>query len=111
MLASSTVAGEGARMGTVMVVDDDERIRTLLARALSTDGHAVVEAADGLAALTQLEHTLVDIVLLDLIMPRCDGYTVLSVLRQRRDLTPVIVMSGIPDIDGAVTPATAPDTQ
>ena len=44
----------------------------------------------------------VDLVLLDLVMPRCNGLTVLSSLRQRKDATPVIVLSGVTDIGARV---------
>jgi DNA-binding response OmpR family regulator len=85
-------------MGTVMVVDDDERIRALIMRSLAAQGHRVLAFSDGLSALNRLTTGDVDLVLLDLIMPRCNGLTVLSTLRQRRDQTPVIVLTGATDI-------------
>jgi DNA-binding response OmpR family regulator len=85
-------------MSTVLVVDDEERIRTLIGRSLSSEGHSVVAASDGLGALDRLAAEDIDLVLLDLVMPRCNGLTVLSSLRQRKDDTPVIVLSGVTDI-------------
>ncbi|HUX71898.1 MAG TPA: response regulator transcription factor [Cellulomonadaceae bacterium] len=85
-------------MSTVLVVDDEERIRTLIGRSLSSEGHSVVAASDGLSALDRLAAEDIDLVLLDLVMPRCNGLTVLSSLRQRKDDTPVIVLSGVTDI-------------
>ncbi|MEZ0448694.1 response regulator transcription factor [Cellulomonas sp. ICMP 17802] len=85
-------------MSTVMVVDDEERIRTLVSRSLASAGHHVVSAADGFRALERLASEDVDLVLLDLVMPRCNGLTVLSSMRQREDPTPVIVLTGVTDV-------------
>jgi len=89
-------------MSTVLVVDDEERIRTLIGRSLSSEGHSVVAANDGLGALDRLAAQDIDLVLLDLVMPRCDGLTVLSSLRQRKDSTPVIVLSAVTSIAARV---------
>ena len=89
-------------MSTVLVVDDEERIRTLITRSLASEGHSVVSAADGVVALERLVASDIDLVLLDLMMPRCNGLTVLASLRQRRDETPVIVLSGVTDIAARV---------
>ena len=85
-------------MSLVMVVDDEERVRTMLARSLTGDGHSVVVAADGSAALEELKRQQVDLVLLDVMMPRYNGLEVLSSLRQSDDSTPVIVVSGVGDV-------------
>ncbi|WP_203752813.1 response regulator transcription factor [Cellulomonas chitinilytica] len=89
-------------MSTVMVVDDEERIRTLISRSLTSAGHTAVCAADGFRALERLEGDDVDLVLLDLVMPRCNGLTVLSSMRQREDTTPVIVLTGVADVGARV---------
>ena len=67
-------------MSTLMVVDDDERVRTFLTRSLSAQGHKVVPARDGQDALEQLPAAEVDLVLLDLVMP---GSTDFSCCRAR----------------------------
>ena len=85
-----------------MVVDDEERIRTLLTRFLTSEGHSVVPAADGHSALTRLEAGGIDLTLLDLVMPRTSGLTVLATMRERRDRTPVIVLSGVSEISARV---------
>jgi DNA-binding response OmpR family regulator len=85
-------------MATVMVVDDEPRIRTYLSRSLTAQGHSVCEAADGQAALDELETRAVDLVLLDLAMPRVGGLGVLSVLHERPASPPVIVLSAATDI-------------
>lgn len=85
-------------MSNILVVDDEERIRTLMTRSLTIEGHRVVTAGDGFVALEQLAAEPFDLVLLDLIMPRCNGLAVLSLMHEIGDQTPVIVLSGVTEI-------------
>lgn len=89
-------------MALLLVVDDEPRIRTYLNRSLSAQGHTVYEAADGQAALDQLDSRDIDLVLLDLAMPRRGGLDVLSVLKQRESSPPVIVLSAVTDISARI---------
>jgi len=89
-------------MATVMVVDDEPRIRTYLNRSLSAQGHTVFEAADGQAALDELELHEVDLMLLDLAMPGCSGLGVLSALHLRETSPPVIVLSAATDVSSRI---------
>ena len=66
--------------GRVLVVDDDESIRILIQRLLSRHGFAVQTASDGGAALDMLSKEQYDALVLDLMMPRVDGFTVLRQL-------------------------------
>jgi Response regulators consisting of a CheY-like receiver domain and a winged-helix DNA-binding domain len=86
----------------LLVVDDEPRIRTYLNRSLSAQGHTVYEAADGQAALDQLDSRDIDLVLLDLAMPLRGGLDVLSVLKQRESSPPVIVLSAVTDISARI---------
>jgi CheY-like chemotaxis protein len=70
-------------MATVMVVDDEERVRTLLAKSLSSQGHSVVTAATANAAIDRLASRDVDLVVLDLVMPGVNGLAVLNAIRER----------------------------
>jgi DNA-binding response OmpR family regulator len=85
-------------MATVLVVDDEERIRTLITRSLGAEGHQVVTAPDGETALRHLADQTFELVLLDLMMPRGNGLAVLAAMRERNDDTPVIVLSGVTEI-------------
>ncbi|WP_421733534.1 response regulator transcription factor [Cellulomonas sp.] len=89
-------------MSTVMVVDDEERIRALVGRSLSAEGHRVVTVADGQSALDRLASGGIDLVLLDLLMPHGNGLSVLASLGQRQDATPVIVLSAVTDVAARV---------
>jgi DNA-binding response OmpR family regulator len=89
-------------MSTVMVVDDQERIRTMLCRLLAGQGHTTLTAADGVSALQQLAASKVDLVLLDLVMPETNGLKVLASLRESGSSTPVIVLSAVNDVAARV---------
>ena len=64
----------------ILVVDDDNAIRGLLRSVLRRDGYAVEEASDGVEALEKLRERPYDAVLLDLMMPRMNGWEVLEQL-------------------------------
>ena len=84
-------------MATILVVDDVEMFRNVVVHALKGAGHVALCAADGAAALAVLESTAVDLVLLDLAMPRMNGMEFLERLRAdpRYKTLPVIVVSAL----------------
>ena len=84
-----------------LVVDDDEPIRTLLRKIVEHEGFAVETAKDGREAIEQIDADGFDVILLDLMMPRVDGYHVLEHLREERpDLIPcTIVATAVPERD------------
>jgi DNA-binding response OmpR family regulator len=79
----------------VLVADDDPQMRRLIRGVLQRDGFDVVEAGDGLDALELVQQGGVDLVILDLDMPRLDGLGVLEELRAqvRTACLPVIVLT------------------
>ena len=77
----------------VLVVDDDEQVRTLVAWQLEAEGFGVTGAADGAAALQAVETDPPDLIVLDLSLPHVDGLDVLTRLR-RTSKIPVIVLTG-----------------
>lgn len=82
---------------TVLLVEDTELIRKLYADKLLDEGYEVRTAADGLEGLRVLHHEAVDLVLLDLMMPRMSGLEMLEAMRAdpRTENTPVIVLSNL----------------
>jgi CheY-like chemotaxis protein len=83
-----------ARARTVLIVDDDEDLRTMVAFVCETAGYCVRLAADGIEALDQLDADLPDVILLDMRMPRMDGWDFgrrLRTLHGHR--IPVVVMT------------------
>jgi two-component system OmpR family response regulator len=78
----------------VLIVEDDDDLRTLIGLALSDAGYAAVEAADGAAALKVCEERDPDVVLLDLNMPRLGGKEFADAYRRGLGHAKFIVMSG-----------------
>jgi len=89
---------------SVLIVEDDEDIRYLLAESLATSGFKVTEAGDGVEAFAALEDGLEpDVIVLDLMMPRMNGWAFLEKLRtqaEHRDI-PVLVTSAFSDLRSA----------
>ena len=79
---------------TVLIVDDDEAVRTMLYKVIRSNGIQAELAATGEQALKMLEQTPFDLILLDINMPGMDGFQVVQVLRQRGNQTPIILISG-----------------
>ncbi len=77
---------------TVLVVDDELRMRRVVVDYLSIKGYRVLEAGDGAAALSTLQNEAVDLVLLDVMMPVMDGWETLRRLR-RHSALPVIMLT------------------
>jgi DNA-binding response OmpR family regulator len=80
----------------VLLVEDDDSAREILAKALRMTGYHVRTAADGLAGLRMLEAFEPDVVVVDLMLPVASGFEVLDELRavERTHHTPVIAISG-----------------
>ncbi len=94
----------GAAGGGILVVDDDEGNREILARRLRRQGYRVEVAAGGRQALETLGRLSLDLVLLDVMMPDMDGYTVLQRLKadgRLRDI-PVLMISALDEIASVV---------
>ncbi|MGH9558829.1 MAG: response regulator [Bryobacteraceae bacterium] len=88
----------------ILAVDDNKTNRELLARQLKRQGHQVYEAASGPEALAMMVEARYDIVLLDMLMPKLDGFQVLERIKADPALaeTPVIVVSALNEIPGVV---------
>ena len=84
-----------------LVVDDDEPIRQLLSKIVEHAGFEVDTAKDGREAIARIDADGYDVILLDLMMPRVDGYEVLDHLRDEHpDLVGcTIVASAVPERD------------
>lgn len=81
---------------TILVVDDSPTVRKLISGKLEKSGHEVFCAVDGMDALAKLEEVVPDLILLDITMPRMDGYQVCKLIRNNpatKDL-PIVMISG-----------------
>jgi DNA-binding response OmpR family regulator len=77
----------------IVVIEDEHPIRRGIADALRASGYEVAEAADGVAGLNEATRAGIDLVLLDLLLPRRDGLEVLRELRRSRSAVPVIILT------------------
>ncbi len=79
-------------MSAILIVDDDPHIRELVRVFLYNEGFSVIEAADGRAALDLLESNRADLAILDVMMPRMDGWDLCAELRTSYDM-PVLMLT------------------
>jgi DNA-binding response OmpR family regulator len=86
----------------ILIVDDETNVRLMLRTTLESAGYGVIEAADGLGALTQVRDRACDLILLDLRMPKLDGMETLARLRRQGDATPVVMLTAHGSIPDAV---------
>jgi len=76
----------------LLVVDDEERIRQLIKKYATFEGHTVTEAADGMEAVELCRVQTFDLIVLDIMMPELDGFTACRQIKKLTD-TPVIMLS------------------
>jgi len=86
----------------ILVVDDEASIRRILETRLSMIGYEVITAADGEEALEIFRHSDPDLVVLDVMMPKLDGYGVCQELRKESDI-PIIMLTALGDVADRIT--------
>jgi twitching motility two-component system response regulator PilG len=86
----------GTVRGNILVVDDSPTVCKLVVITLEKHGYRVVTAADGLEGLARIQDELPDLVLLDITMPRMDGYQLCKVVKGSEETKhiPVVMLSG-----------------
>lgn len=79
----------------ILVVEDSPTIRKVISITLSQKGYETIEAGDGLEALSRLNESKPDLILLDIILPKMDGYQILSIIRENPEFKtiPVIMLT------------------
>ena len=95
-------SGAAGTRDTILVVDDDEELQRMLRLAFEAKGFRVEKALDGLAAVDFLKAHRVDLTVLDLFLPTMDGWAVLEQTKCFARRPPVVVISGVSDVN--VTP-------
>lgn len=78
----------------ILVVDDDEQFRSVLAEMLADEGYEILQAGDGDVALTLLENNSVDLVIMDIFMPNREGIETIVHLQKRYPDIKIIAISG-----------------
>jgi CheY-like chemotaxis protein len=80
-------------MPRILLIEDDELLRSVLAQALVANGHEVMQAGNGEEGVALFRSSAVDLVVTDLVMPVQEGVETIMQLRKQRDV-PIIAMSG-----------------
>lgn len=80
-------------MFRILVVEDDTNTRKLMCAVLRRSGFEVLQAEDGIAALEVMDKQLVDLVILDLMMPNMNGYELTKQLRLNWDKLPILMVT------------------
>jgi len=83
----------------LLVIEDDERIRSFTCSGLRQEGHVVDDTPFGSDGLTLWSNTAYDAVILDIALPEQDGLTILRAMRKKGDTTPVIITSAKKTVD------------
>jgi len=89
-------------MASILVVDDEQAIRTLLAEVLTKDGYRVTSASDGETAVAELQNANFDLVISDMHMRHVGGIEVLKAAKEKQEYTEVLILTGRGTIATAV---------
>lgn len=84
---------------TVLVVDDEEMVREVVVAYLAKEGYTTVEAADGQAALEVVAAHRPDLIVLDVMLPKLDGYSVLQQLRSHTQVPVILLTARSQEVD------------
>lgn len=87
------------KKNSILVVDDEADIRNALSGELNREGYQVFSASDGKEAITALTGKAIDVVLLNINMPKSDGFQVLEFVREKMPRTKVIMLSAFADLN------------
>jgi two-component system response regulator (stage 0 sporulation protein F) len=100
------MGGQGdTPMATILVIDDQEPIRSLLRAALEGDGHEVLEASNGRLGLKQYRERSADLIITDIVMPEMNGLEMMLELTRSFPDVKVIAMSGGLEREGGLNAA------
>jgi PAS domain S-box-containing protein len=96
-----TRAEPSGKQPLILVADDDTTVREVVREALLHAGYAVEEARDGQEAVARFERLDPDLVILDVRMPRMDGFQACAELRSRPggDTVPILILTGLDDLE------------
>lgn len=86
-------------MKTIMIVEDEDRLREILRDYFEEEGFVIIEAANGREAIEKFEKHKIDLMLLDIMMPEIDGMTVCKRIRRTSDVPIIIITAKSEDDD------------
>lgn len=102
MVQNSDIQNENLDHEKILVVDDEASIRRILETRLKMVGYEVATAADGEEALELFSKFNPDLMILDVMMPKLDGYGVTREIRRTSD-TPIIILTALGDVSERIT--------
>lgn len=79
-------------MKTILIVDDEERIRNIIKKYAEYEGYKITEASNGIEAVDLCKRNVFDVIIMDIMMPELDGFATCTIIRKFSD-TPVIMLS------------------
>jgi DNA-binding NtrC family response regulator len=91
-----------AKKSSILVVDDEDALRTVLSSELTNEGYEVRSASDGDEAIGELQKGAFDLVLLDIKMPRLNGFEVLKFIKEHHQTSKVVMLTGFADLKNAI---------
>ena len=96
--------GKKQKMTKILVIDDDEAINELVRINLEIAGYSVICANDGISGFAKAKQELPDLIILDVMMPDVDGYTVAKRIRENEEIkeTPIIMLTALGMLDNKV---------
>lgn len=86
----------------LLVVEDESRMLELLRRGLTEEGHTVCAAIDGSGALLELQNQEFDVVILDLMLPKMNGFEMLLRMRAEKNSTPLLILTAKDSVSDVV---------
>ncbi|MFO1478244.1 MAG: response regulator transcription factor [Verrucomicrobiota bacterium] len=90
-------------MSRILIIEDETPMRTALADLLSSEGYRVLSAADGESGLKRAIEEKPDLILLDIMMPKLDGFEVCAELRRLSNVVPVLMLTAKGQVEDRVT--------
>jgi len=89
-------------MAKILVVDDEEPIRTLVSKIVAKDGHEIMEAENGVHACKSFQDADIDLIITDLVMPEQNGIEMIIQLKKTHPAVKVIAISGGSGFSGQI---------
>ena len=101
-MSNNLAPGVKAERSKILIADDEETLLTMLSKELVYQGYEVCTAVDGEDAISMLQRNSFDLILLDIKMPRRNGFEVLKVIKERYPMTKVVMLTGFGDLKNAI---------
>jgi len=94
------VHGSDKAVKRVLIVEDDDRLREALQELLTASGYETISAEDGIEGLDWLARLPMDLIIVDLLMPRMGGHQLIKRIRESVEwaTTPILLLSGYADV-------------